>query len=453
MRRQLRLIGGILIVITIITIITIIQRGKTQVFPDQLVCKECNIIFVSFDTLRADHVGALGYNRNTTPNIDRFVANAFTFTNAMTVTTWTLPSTMSWFTGVYPSTHKLLNKFVIDDTQKEEIAQLSKLAPQLKTLAQVLKENGYATGGFTGGAGVDHQFGFNQGFDEYFDTLNFGGLKDSVPKAVSWIKDHKDGKFFVFLHGYDIHGQYVPDGGYDKRFVDFDYKGKLTGSKEEQQALREEGLTRGNIFLTPDDVRFLIAIYDEKISRADNEFQKFIEAYQSSGVKHPTMFIFTSDHGEEFYEHGRIDHGHSLYDELLHVPLFIIVPTVNKGIAIKDQVRSIDLMPTIFDLLGVVPSTEVKGQMQGMSLLSLLRDQHLSLDAFAETDYRYVSRLRSLQTSDKWKLIIDLDKSVREFYNINRDPGEKNNLASQISKQFIEATDKLQEFLQRYQEI
>ena len=254
--------------------------------PDeiQFKCPDCNVVLISIDPLRVSNIGVYGYEKDTTPTIDKLSENSFVFTNAVSVSSWTLPSAMSLLTGVYPSRHKVLNKFTLREGQEEEISNLNDSSPDLKTIAQVFKEAGYKTGGFTGGAAVDSQFGFDQGFDIYTSEEDFGGLRETVPKALDWLTENKDEKLFVFLHGYSTHGQYIPEEGYDYRFVDFDYKGKLTGSKEEQKELREEGLSRGQIFLTEDDVRFLTALYNEKVQRADNLFAQFIQNYQKLGL-------------------------------------------------------------------------------------------------------------------------------------------------------------------------
>ncbi|MFH0858170.1 MAG: hypothetical protein V1842_01310, partial [Candidatus Omnitrophota bacterium] len=141
-----------------------------------------------------------------------------------------------------------------------------KLSPEVVTLAEVLKKEGYATGGFTGDAGVSAKFGFGKGFDIYIDDAKFAGLDHSIPAAVKWIKENKGKKLFIFLHGYDSHGQYDPAAGYTRKFLDFEYKGQLRGGKEEQGRLREEGLENGSIQLTDEDARFWRALYDEKIN-------------------------------------------------------------------------------------------------------------------------------------------------------------------------------------------
>lgn len=418
----------LILFISIISLILFIKKSQ-NLKESPIKCLDCNIVLVSFDTLRASNVGTYGYPKNTTPTIDQFAKSGFTFSNAISVAPWTLPSHMSWFTGVYPSQHKVLNKFTVKEDGTEKITNLKKVSPGIITLAEILKQEGYKTGGFTGGAGVHHQFGFDKGFDIYTDDKDFGGFSDSTPKALAWIKEHKNEKLFVFLHGYDIHGQFVPEKGYDYRFLDFEYKGDLDGSKEEQKELREEGLTRGQIFLTKEDVKFLVALYDEKISRADEKFSEFIDEYEKLGLMDKTIFILTSDHGEELYEHGRIDHGHSLYDELIKVPLIIRIPSITKGEKIDDQVRSIDLMPTILDTVDIEPAEELGKHMEGISLTSLMNGEKVLLNVFPETDYRYSTFIRAIRTPEYFKLINDLETNIEELYNLNADPEEKDDIA------------------------
>lgn len=442
-----KLLPFLLSIIFIIAFIFIQQKKVIKIDT----CKDCNIVFVSFDTLRADHTGFMGYRRNTTPNLDKFAQKSFIFTNAISASSWTLPSTMSWFTGVYPSIHGVTNKYNVQRvTQDEESLPLSLLPESIKTLAEMLKEEGYKTGGFTGGASVHRQFGFGRGFDTYTDDKNFGGFEESIPKALSWIRDNKNGKLFVFLHGYNIHGQYVPEKGYDRRFVNFNYKGNLTGSTGEQKLLREEGLSKGMIYLNKDDVRFLTDLYDEKIQRADALFAQFINEYQKLGLMEKTIFIITSDHGEELYERGRIDHGHSLYEELTKVPLLIKLPgDITRKIS--SQVRSIDLMPTILRFVGVPQNTSYNGQIMGANLIPLMEGKEKKLDAFSETDYRYITTLRSIRMSDGWKFIEDMSTRVQELFFLKNDPKEKKNIKEQSPKKLEELSTVLTLLLRLFQ--
>ncbi|MBI3379909.1 sulfatase-like hydrolase/transferase, partial [Candidatus Gottesmanbacteria bacterium] len=231
------------------------------------------MILISFDGLQAKYLHEYGYPLSTTPNLDGFLDKSYLFLKAKSAAPWTVPSHMSVMTSMYPSEHKVVNKFTQYDseTKKGVTSNLNKLTPNAITLAQVLKQNGYTTGGFTGDAGVTGIFGFNQGFDTYFDKQTFGGFDQSVPRALEWLKKNKDKRFFMFLHGYDVHGQHAPVGGFDYRYVEKPYKGKYTGSPKEQGTLREEGLKNGVLNLSAEDIKFWRAVYDEKINRVDTE--------------------------------------------------------------------------------------------------------------------------------------------------------------------------------------
>lgn len=406
--------------------------------------KDCNVVFVSFDALQAAHVASLGYGRNITPTIDAMAKEGFSFTNNISVSSWTVPASMTWFTGVYPSEHKLTNKFAVFNPPDNVLSNLKKLAPNLVTLAEVLKQNGYATGGFTGNAGVSGVFGYDQGFDTYFfEKGKFGSMGISIPKALEWLKENKSRKFFMFLHGYDMHGQNVPAEGFDYRFVEKGYDRKYTGSAKEQEALREEGLEKGFVSLRDEDVKFWRAIYDEKIQRTDARFKQFLKELEQMGLMDKTVFVLTSDHGTEFHEHKRFDHGFSLYDELIHVPLIIKLPRQKIGKVIRDQVSSIDIMPTILDLLEIKMPENAGNQLRGASLAPAFNGTPVAKEVFSETDYRQYTYKRSLATKDGWKFIYTLENKGRELYNLQKDPGETRNLVEQEPRRAYELEQKL----------
>lgn len=383
-----------------------------------------NLVFVSFDALQAAHVGALGNPRPVTPTIDAFAKGSVSFRRAHSVASWTVPASMTWFTGVYPSEHRMTNKFAVYNARERKPANLKQLAPDLVTLAEVLRHNGYATGGFTGNAGVSGGFGYDQGFDAYYHpTGTFGGFDESVPRALDWLRANHKKKFFLFLHGYDVHGQHLPTGGLDYRFVEKGYDRRYTGSQHEQELLREEGLDRGRLTLRDADVRFWRAVYDEKVQRADAGFAAFLKAFEALGVSGRTVFVLTSDHGTELYEHRRFDHGFTLYDEQVRVPLFVKAPGVPAA-AVDDRVSSVDVMPTVLDLLGVPVPETITRQLRGTSLVSAMRGERVARDVFSETDYRAYTYKRSVVTPDGWKLIYTLESRTRELYDLNTDPRE-----------------------------
>lgn len=393
--------------------------------------QDYNLVFISFDALQAAHLGALGYREGVTPTLDTFAKQAFTFQNAYSVASWTVPASMTWFTGVYPSEHRMTNKYTLFRPPIEKTANLKQLSPNILTLAEILRTRGYATVGFTGNAGVSSVFGYDQGFDIYsFDPGRFGGLDVSIPRALEWLRVNRSRKFFLFLHGYDVHGQYVPAGGYDYRFVAKGYDRRYTGSAAEQETLREEGLEKGTLTLRDADVQFWRAIYDEKINRADERFRRFLVAFAEMELMDRTLFVITSDHGTELFEHHRIDHGYSLYNELIRVPLFIRLPGQQSRGNIAERVSSIDLMPTILHLLDVPIDTTVKQKLRGQSLVPIMRGERYIQEIISETDYREYTYKRSIITPAGWKLIYTLESKQRELFDLNTDPHERDNQAS-----------------------
>ncbi len=405
--------------------------------------KDYNIVLVSFDAVQARHVHALGYPRDITPTIDAMAKEGYNFTDAISVSSWTVPASMTWFTGVYPSDHKILNKYAVYNPPVEKIARLKELSPNLITLTEIMKQNGYITGGFTGDAGVSGVFGFRDGFDVYEDKVVFGDMDQSVPKALAWLGANKGKKFFLFLHGYDAHGQCIPQAGFDYRFVDPAYDKRYTGSKEEQESLREEGLAKGRLEMRPEDIAFWRAVYDEKINREDGRFKRFLDGLKDLGLLDRTVFVLTSDHGTEFFEHNRIDHGFTLYSELINVPLIIKLPGRPGGGSVPTMVSSIDVMPTILDLMDVTVPASVKQQLRGTSLVPAMQGAPTVKDVYSETDYRLYTFKRSVITPEGWKFIYTLESNQRELFNLKKDPMETVNLVDSEPRIAYELEQKL----------
>ena len=388
-----------------------------------------NLIFVSFDALQAAHVGAWGGRPGVTPTLDALARRSCLFRKAYSVASWNVPASMSWFTGVYPSEHRMTNKFAVYNANTRQLADLRELSPQLATLAGVLRQSGYATGGFTGNAGVHGGFGFAEGFDVYYsESGRFGGFESSIPRALEWLRAHRDRKFILFLHGYDCHGQFAPEERLDDRFVDSVYDRRYLGTPREQKLLREAGLEQGRLNLREADVAFWRGVYDEKVQRADTRFREFLAALEKLQLDENTLLIVAADHGTEPCEHDRLDHGFTLYNELLHVPLIMKLPGQSAGLEVADRVSTIDLFPTILDLLDV-SAGPASGQLRGSSLAPALTGARVARSCFSETDYREYTFKRSILRPTGLKLILTLESNEREVYDLTVDPGETTNLA------------------------
>lgn len=435
--RRLSHTSLVLLIATILVLALLLWFYKTskvalQKKDSDLNCRDCNVLFIGIDALQASHVSHLGYFRDTTPTLDKLASRGFSFSQAISPSSWTVPAYMSIFTSTYPSIHRLTNRYVIFSPTDQKLSNFKELSPNLLTFAEIMKQVGYQTGGFTGDAGVGAVLGYNHGFDIYVDDVRFGGFENSEKYALKWLDEHKGQKFFMFFHGYDTHGQYDIGQGYKSRYIPKDYHGSFVGTKEEQGKLREEGLKNGLINLTDEDVKFWRAWYDGKIRDADDRLSTFLSELEKRDLLKKTIIVVFSDHGTEFFEHKRFDHGHTLYDELVHVPLIIVIPGVKSEKIITQQVTTLDIASTVLDILSIYPNISFQSQIKGESLLPLMIGKsNKGRDIFIETDYRNYTHKRAIRTADGWKYILTLDDSEEELYNLNKDPQEKNNLVSE----------------------
>lgn len=371
-----------------------------------------NVVLVSIDTLRADHLGCYGYPLKTSPNLDEFSRSAVLFENAIVQTSWTLPSHMSILTSLYPSTHKV-------------VQDVDRLDERVVTVAQMLKKNGYSTAAFVDAPLMESKYGFDRGFDLYYESYRLKdryvivGIENNIGKVMSWIRNNSGNPFFLFLHIFDCHSPYLPPDMYYEGFA-FDYGG----------GLEMEGKSGPNYFnrvaLSPEDVRYIVSHYDGEIASVDHQLGKMFDLLEESGLAGKTLVIVTSDHGESFMEHGMVGHEKQLYNELMRVPLIMRFPGGRYGgERIRAMVESIDIVPTILDLLGIAGT----GKMQGISLLPLIRRDEKEADggrAFGE-----LSRHRDIRTvyEGGYQYIYDMDNNKSELYDLAEDPAERKDLS------------------------
>ena len=366
-----------------------------------------NVILVSIDTLRADHVGAYGYQRQTTPYVDEFASGSVLFTEAVAPAPQTLPSHASIFTSLIPSHHGGLANFRF------------KLSEDAVTMAEILKDHGYATVSFNDGGVMSESFGFSQGFDLYDSTPRKSEFSTRVAPAKEWLSRHRDRPFFLFLHSYEVHLPLAPGAAYLELF-DSGYSGPLPdylGGK----VLR--GIRDGDIEITEAELEHIIDLYDATIRSMDAAFQDLIVFLFEADLLENSLIVFTSDHGEEYGERGRIAvHGPTLFDEVLLVPLIIRFPEGLFASTVVDaQVRSIDILPTVLDVLGI----EAPIRFDGTSLVDLVRsgtDRHLP--ALSEARSGTLASLRD----GSWKVIRG-ERTVKLF-DLQNDPSETSDLSS-----------------------
>jgi len=377
-----------------------------------------DVIVYLVDTLRADHLGCYGYPRATSPQIDAFAAESVLFEDAVAQSAWTRPAVTSLLTGLDPHSHGVQER-------------LDGLPESFDTLPEILRREDYQTAAFVSSAVITSKFGFDQGFDTFRQRVK-ETIEPERPtsewvneEALRWLERRDpDRPFFLFLHTLDPHMPYRPPEPFRRRLApDADPR---AGGVEEVVALRD-GLRP----TTARDRKEIPALYDAEIAGNDAAFGRLVAELRARGLYEPLLLVFVSDHGEELFDHGGWEHGATLYQELVHVPLLLKLPQgVGAGRRIGETVRQVDVLPTTLDVLGI---GEIPHGIQGRSVLSLLQaPSHRPPAAFSSLDLDG-RRIESAVLGDR-KLIHTLAHDRKpiglELYDLASDPGEKRNLAA-----------------------
>lgn len=381
---------------TLLLALTCLGCGPEQTAP--------NVILVSLDTLRADHTGLYGSPLDITPNLNRIGKDGVVFNRAIAQCTHTQDSHMSLLQSRYPTT----------------------TGPEYATLAEVLSAAGYRTSAFTGGGLVSAELGFDRGFDRY-DAYP-GGFTDALPVARSWLEDApRDGRpFFMFLHSYDIHAPYQATQEYVDLFVTRPYTGPLRPEATHAYQRQLMGLdppdpTLAEIEWNDDDRAYFHALYAAGVRETDGELGSFLASLKRSPAWDwdRDLLVVFSDHGEEFWEHGSVGHGLTLYQELLHVLLVIRLPEgAHGGMRVDSTVELMDVAPTILDVAGVASPESFVGE----SLMPLIRlDEPMPSDIAVSLT---VKGYRSI-IDYPWKLIVSRPEGVKMLFNLEEDPKER----------------------------
>jgi arylsulfatase A-like enzyme len=347
-----------------------------------------NLVLIDISCLSADHLSCYGYPRQTSPVIDRLSREGIWFTQTASQAYWTLPSVASVLTGRYVPSHRVENRN-------------QRLRNSTRTLADVLKSQGYRTAAFVGGLDLDASHNLGLGFEVYSDDTGdnpIGSFAQTFPRAVEWLARNGRGPFFLFIQGYDVHPSFVHPAEYVNKF-DPDYRGVLDS---------------------------IIAHYDGAIAYTDSLLGDFMERLQKSGLAGKTVVVIFSDHGEALYGHGSFDRfgKADLYDEVVHVPLVIQHPKI-KSVKIDHQAQLIDIFPTVLDLLDIYRPDGI----QGRSLYSLITTGFPPVDG--EYAFGGWGGKEMVRTAG-WKLIFDGKEF--ELYDIVRDRGEKLNCITKNAK-------------------
>ena len=380
-----------------------------------------NIILISIDDLRADHLGCYGYKRNTSPHIDSFAKRNIIFKNCYVHQPWTLPSHISMLTSLYPITHG--------------VDMSHSLEPAIVTLAEVLKNEGYMTMGFVGvGVWMDAKYGFSQGFDHYNAGKPEESAEDKNKFIRKYLEKHKKKKLFLFIHYFDVHSDfnklpYDAPSPFNNLFSG-GYKGDFKGGDEGRFASKYLSyLNKNQIKLEESDLEYIISLYDNGIAYMDKCIGDLFEILKNMDLFDKSLIIITADHGEEFQEHGYMLHANPYYfEEIMHVPLIVKLPKTRsnfrgsgEGKVVNGLVESIDIMPSIVDILGIE-----KYGIEGKSFVDLLEGDERG----KEYIFGFGSDGSLFIRTERWKMLNDssLQEGRFKLFDLQSDPREWANL-------------------------
>lgn len=392
-----------------------------------------NVVLVSIDTLRADRLSLYGYPRATSPFLDHLASEAIVFDGFYYTGGGTLPSHLSMLTSLYPANHGIGPR-----TPR-------RLEEERVTLAEVLHGAGFATAAFVGGGWLSARFGFDQGFDQFDESGH--GFAENLPKGLAWIRRNPNRSFFLFLHTYDVHsaGRGLPydcPGQNELRFAG-PPPGGFDGCRDGACASRWLGAVNDRIRsgastleqeLSSDELRFVSDLYDGCVHYADDQLRELVAGLKALDLLDRTLLVITSDHGEEFGEHGFLLHDQGGYEELAHLPLIVRLPGGREGgRRVEGLAAMVDLAPTILDLVGL----DAPAEAQGESLVPAIRglrtareDVHM-YSVLRTAGHKYFSDERFLFDlandgaekrnvwSDEPELVAGLERRVRSLIAVD----------------------------------
>lgn len=458
-------------------------------------CKDCNILLISLDTLSANHLPCYGYERDTAPGLCKFAKQNIIFTNSYAQSYWTIPSHFSIFTSLYPSTHRMLDQY-------KDV-----LNPSYETLTEMLKKNDYHTSyfGTTTAATLPFDKGLERGFDSLNDQENF--IPTDWDRAINYfIQNAKKNKSFTFIHTYYLHLPYFLANKSNLRYTDTYYP-ELNINRElvltddtlakdfftfvHDQIISKQILNLSqdkniiniiNLFsnaktisekrkyfqlLSYMDMKFdddmlytyfislyagkenyVESLYDEKIFDLDQIVSRSIERVLKE-VPHNTIIIITSDHGEAFMEHGMFGHN-DLYSEIQRVPLVLYVPGITNK-QIDSLAQGIDLYPTILDIVGI---SYDKAKIEGKSIACLSQCTLQQIHPFIISE-EYTDERSLVVVDPVWKIYahnIDATQSAGkqiELFDVKKDPGDLNDIAAENKVIVSEKMKIMQSFINR----
>jgi arylsulfatase A-like enzyme len=405
-----------------------------------------NILLITIDALRADHLSCYGYERTTSPHIDKIAEEGFIFENVIAPSSWTAPSMVSLFTSVYPINHGVVHGFIKNG---KTILNQEVFSHEIITLPEILKAHGYTTFGIAANLHLCEQFGFGRGFD-YYKCLPWSPAPVVNKTLSSWRDTIKSSeKFFLWIHYFDPHHFYHARKPWIEDYSSRELTQTLNLSKKTVKQLTD------SIPRFKEDhqaLAHLIALYDSEINYVDYHMGELMQAFE---LEENTLIIITSDHGEEFLDHEMIGHGHNLYTESITVPLIIKLSHGSNKRVKNQHVSLLDIMPTVLSLAHIPSPEQTIGEPlisttgevnhMGKRLLftELERGKDLNLKAVLTEDKKYIydfsaknrtflARLKRAWEKD-WRYLFNYKEVIESLFDTKQDPQEYINLINEQS--------------------
>ena len=392
-------------------------QGRTRTDLPPPPPEELNVVFLVIDAAAARYLGCHGNDLNTSPNIDALAAEATVFGRAYSQAAWTLPSVASFFVSRYPPPRTKIGKAFLK-----------------RPIAALLHDAGLYTMAFSESPQVVTDFGMDTGFGEFVERFprevflrerpHFGRIDShtTVEMVINQLNDHQQERFFLYVHLLPPHAPYAAPPPFGGSF-DHDYRGIIEDTTCATMKSIDHGSLRDKV--TPDDIEYLRNKYQENLAYADHQVGRILQELRARKLMDETLLIVTSDHGEAFKEDGRMMHNHTVYEEMIHVPLIVrFPPCLGEMPAHWDGVvELVDLLPTICHALEIPVDVEV----QGRSLLPVLRAGGPS-EGLARS-WTIMPHRIGTAIQHRYKLIKDFSADRVELYDRQVDPDEKNNIA------------------------
>ncbi len=367
-----------------------------------------DLIYILIDTVRQDAFKP--FNPSTrvhAPALAALATESVRFDNAYNNDNWTKPSVATALSGLYSSTHGTTGKY-------------SMLPREVTLLSEHLRERGFETAGFIANGYVSEKFGFKVGWRTYRNYIReelHYEAKHVFNDALQWLKKPHEGRRFLYIQTIDPHVPYAVPRSFLDRYYPEKYEGPLGPSVSGYET---KDWLDGKRQLSEDDKRYIRALYDAEVSYHDHYMGKFIEAIRELGVLDDAVLVVSNDHGEELFDHGKIGHGHSLYDELVRNPLMLRYPRLlPRGERVPDVVGLVDLTPTLLDMLRV---PHIKG-MDGISLLPTIFGRPPLGESYEVAEFQARGRMVRLGA---YKLMFGRDRE--RLFDLERDPGEQKDI-------------------------